>query len=98
MNPSQLSAYLPELHGATTHRKPGGKAEPVLARQEIRSVPDESDNLRQTIVTPPQIKLRHDVALPNMVAAVLPAQPLETGSISAILQAPGRLPERAPAP
>lgn len=64
----RLSPYLPELHGAPTHRIHGGKAEPVRARQEIRSLPDEPDNLRQTIVTPPRLKLQHDVELPNLVA------------------------------
>ena len=99
MNQIQLSPYLPELHGAATHRNPGGKPDPVLARQEIRSVPDEPDNLSQTIVTPAPIKLRHDVELPNMVAyqPVLPPQSSPAGSLSAILQTPARMPEMAPA-
>lgn len=44
------------------------KADPVLAPQPIISVPPESDNRSQTIVAPPQIKLQHDVAMPNIVA------------------------------
>jgi TonB family protein len=73
----RLSLYLPELHGAPTHRRHGGKADPVPARQEIRSLPDAPDNLRQTIVTPPKLKLQHDVELPNLVdyAPALPAPP-----------------------
>lgn len=90
----QLSPYLPELHGAPTHRKHGGRADPVPARQEIRSLPDEPDNQHQTIVTPPTIKLRRDVELPNMVGYKQPT--LASSSVSAILQLPVRLPEMAP--
>ena len=39
---------------------------PKLAKQEILSVPPEADNNHQTIVTPPKVKLNHDVALPNI--------------------------------
>ncbi len=85
-----LSPYVPELHGAPTHHRHWGKADPVPARQEIRSLPDEPDNLRQTIVTPPKLKLQHDVELPNLVAyeaAYAPAppkQPLDASSHSAV--------------
>jgi TonB family protein len=96
----QLSPYLPELHGAPTHRKQGGKADPVAARQEIRSVPDAPDNPRQTIVTPPKLKLQREVELPNLVAyKPPPAPPLDASSRAAILQLPATLPqmaERAP--
>jgi TonB family protein len=100
LNGYRLSQYLPELHGAPTHRKLRGKADPVPARQEIRSLPDEPDNLHQTIVTPPKLKLQHDVELPNLVGykPVLPP-PLETSSLSAILHLPVQLPEvAAPTP
>src|SRR5207302_6924945 len=36
--------------------------------QPIISLPPEADNRAQTIVTPPNIQLQHDVALPNVVA------------------------------
>jgi TonB family protein len=54
-------------------------ASPVYARQPILSVPPEADNHSQTIVVPPDLKLDHDVPLPNMVAtgAVAPAIPLD---------------------
>jgi periplasmic protein TonB len=96
----QLSLYLPEMHGARTHRKVGGKADPVLARQEIRSVPDAPDNARQTIVTPPDLKLRRDVALPNLVGykasgPAPPAPPLDVRARTLILQLPAMLPELA---
>jgi TonB family protein len=39
-----------------------------LARQTIISVPPESDNRTQTIVTPPDVRLNREVALPNIVA------------------------------
>ena len=44
------------------------KGEPAYAPQPIISVPPETDNRSQTIVTPPDIKLNRDVALPNIVA------------------------------
>ena len=71
-----LSQYLPEMHGKPTRNKAVGKADPVEARQEIRSLPDAPDNLRQTIVTPPKLRLKSDVALPNLVAyGPVPAVP-----------------------
>lgn len=90
-----ISEYLPELHGAPTHQSAARKADPVQARQEIRSLPDAPDNLRQTIVTPPNIKLQHDVALPNLVAyGPVPAAPaLEAASQKPKLQLPAMLPQ-----
>jgi TonB family protein len=43
-------------------------ADPELSSQPIISVPAESDNHSQTLVTPPSVKLQHDVPLPNIVA------------------------------
>jgi TonB family protein len=63
------SEYLPPID---TRSKPAdaapAKADPEYARQPIISVPAEADNRTQTIVTPPKVKLKHDVALPNIVA------------------------------
>ena len=98
----QISQYLPELHGAPTHRHHGGKADPVLARQPIQSLPDAPDNLHQTIVTPRGPRLRHDVDLPNLVAynatydtafqPPLSAQPLQAIARSTPLQLTGLQP------
>ena len=44
------------------------KADPEFAPQAIISVPMESDNRSQTIVTPPSVKLKRDIPLPNIVA------------------------------
>ena len=44
------------------------KADPEFSRQPIISLPREANNTRQTIVTPPQIKLKTDIAIPNIVA------------------------------
>jgi TonB family protein len=60
--------YLPPLDTGSARRSKASKAEPELSRQEIISVPRESDNRAQTIVAPPRVKLKRDVALPNMVA------------------------------
>ena len=71
--------YLPPLDtGASKAPKPQ-KGDPVYAQQPILSVPPEADNRSQTIVVPPDIKLNHDVPLPNIVAtgAIVPAVPLD---------------------
>jgi TonB family protein len=62
------SEYLPPLDTGNTHAAKAGKGDPVYAPQPIISVPPEADNRSQTIVTPPAVKLDHDVPLPNMVA------------------------------
>jgi TonB family protein len=71
--------YLPPLDtgAADTPREQPG--DPVYARQAILSVPPEADNRTQTIVVPPDLKLDHDVPLPNIVATgkVAPTVPLE---------------------
>jgi protein TonB len=90
-----LSEYLPELHGRPTRHRQTGRAVPVQAAQEIRSLPNAPDNLRQTIVTPPNLKLKNDVALPNLLAyGPTPAAPaLEAASQTVKLQLPAMLPE-----
>jgi TonB family protein len=60
--------YLPPLDTRSAHESQPSKADPELSRQPIISVPAEADNRSQTIVAPPSVKLKHDVALPNIVA------------------------------
>jgi TonB family protein len=62
------SEYLPPLDTGTTPAARPQEGDPVRARQRILSVPPEADNRHQTIVTPPDIKLEHDVETPNIVA------------------------------
>ena len=62
------SEYLPPLDTRDSSSDPPAKADPELAPQSIISVPPEADNRSQTIVTPPNIKLKNDVAVPNLVA------------------------------
>jgi TonB family protein len=62
------SDYLPPLDTGGRRRHVPKKGQPEFARQPIISVPPEPDNLHQTIVTPPRIKLTQDVPLPNIVA------------------------------
>ena len=62
------SEYLPPLDTGGTRRPLPRKGEPEHAAQPIISVPAEADNRTQTIVTPSDIKLNHDVPLPNIVA------------------------------
>ena len=70
------SEYLPPLETGGTRKPLPQKGEPAYAPQPIISVPPEADNRRQTIVTPSDIKLNHDVPLPNIVAwSQNPTQP-----------------------
>jgi TonB family protein len=62
------SEYLPPLDTRRSHSARARKADPEYSPQPIISVPQETDNRSQTIVTPPDIQLHHDVALPNVVA------------------------------
>jgi TonB family protein len=64
----QPSEYLPPLDTRSASSSAPAKADPVLAPQPIISVPPEADNHDQTIVTPPNLKLKQHVALPIMVA------------------------------
>lgn len=79
--------YLPPLDtGVAPAPPPQPQAgDPAFARQPILSVPPEADNRSQTIVVPPDLKLDHDVPLPNMVAtgAIVPVVPIDaTRSLS----------------
>ena len=63
-----LSDYLPPINTAAKQQMKPRKGAPKLAKQEILSVPANADNSHQTIVTPPKVKLNHDVPMPNIVA------------------------------
>ena len=62
------SEALPPLDTREATAAAPEKADPELSRQPIISVPAEADNRVQTIVTPPRIKLKRDIALPNVIA------------------------------
>jgi TonB family protein len=62
------SEYLPPIDTRSQPDAKPVKADPEFARQPIISLPHEADNRSQTIVAPPNIKLKHDVAMPNIVA------------------------------
>ncbi len=64
----QASDDLPHLDTRDDSAAHLSRADPEFSRQAIISVPAESDNHTQTLVTPPSVKLQHDVALPNVVA------------------------------
>jgi TonB family protein len=64
----RASEYLPPLDTRPPSSAKPQKADPELAPQPIISVPPESDNRSQTIVAPPNIKLKRDIAMPNVVA------------------------------
>jgi len=95
------SEYLPPLDTGGTHRPLPQKGEPEHASQPIISVPAEADNRTQTIVTPSDLKLNHDVPMPNIVAwsqnQAQPAVPLASTSATANMRIP-TLPMTAVAP
>jgi TonB family protein len=70
--------YLPPLDTGSKKVTLPQKGDPEHAAQPILSVPPEADNHKQTIVAPPNLKLDHDVPLPNVVAwnQVQPTIPL----------------------
>ncbi|MFY9949326.1 MAG: TonB family protein [Candidatus Sulfotelmatobacter sp.] len=71
------SEYLPPLDTRRPTSAHAEKADPELSAQPIISVPPEAENHSQTVVTPPNIKLRRDIPLPNTVAwSEKPAQPI----------------------
>jgi len=67
---------LPKLDTGSSGPHLPQNGDPAYARQAILSVPREPDNRAQTIVTPPDIFLRRDVRLPNIVAWSETALPL----------------------
>jgi TonB family protein len=83
--------YLPPLDTGAAAAPQEQKGEPAFAKQPILSVPREADNRSQTIVAPSDLKLDHDVPLPNIIAtgAIAPVVPLDaTRSLSRRTAAP----------
>jgi len=82
---------LPPLDTGDSRPQQEQKGDPTYAPQPILSVPPEADNHRQTIVTPPQLKLNRDVPLPNVVAwpKIAPQVPIAATQ-------PASMAERAP--
>jgi TonB family protein len=76
------SEYLPPIDTGSSPARVPQKGEPEFAKQPIISVPPEADNRTQTIITPPNIKLNHEVPVPNIVAwnSAAPAVPLAATS------------------
>jgi TonB family protein len=64
----QASEYLPPLDTRSRAATEPRKADPEVSPQPIISVPPEADNRAQTIVAPPKLRLKRDVAMPNIVA------------------------------
>lgn len=71
--------YLPPLDTRQPAPARRQTSDPEYAAQPIISLPPAADNRSQTIVTPPQIRLRENVAVPNIVSwnehAALPIAP-----------------------
>ncbi len=63
----RASEYLPPLDTRSTSSTEPRRADPEFSRQPIISVPREADNRLQTLVSPPKVKLKTDVEMPNVV-------------------------------
>lgn len=83
------SEYLPAIKTPTPRARVTRPAEPADAAQEIISVPPEADNHRQSIITPPDVKLAQEMALPNLVAWTRDPGPVPVpGSLNSRLALP----------
>ena len=60
--------YLAQLDTGSAPTEKTEKGDPEFSPQPIISVPPQADSHVQTIVTPPDVKLDRDVAVPNIVA------------------------------
>src|ERR1035441_9635787 len=81
VNRYPLSEYLPPINTGPRGEAKPRKGAPKLAKQEILSVPASAPNHHEDIVTPPKVKLDHDVSLPNIVAwTTIPGQPIAASS------------------
>ena len=92
---------LPPLNTGSSGPHKAQTGDPAYARQAILSVPREPDNRSQTIVTPPDVVLRHDVRMPNIVAwMTLPIAPAPSVPVPASQRGllPPELSPVAPAP
>jgi TonB family protein len=71
--------YLPPLDTGAPKPAKAQRGDPGYAKQPIISVPREANSHSQSVVVPPDIKLDHDVPMPNIVAtgSVVPAMPLD---------------------
>jgi TonB family protein len=95
------SEYLPPLDTGGAHAQAPAKGDPELSPQPIISVPPEADNHTQTIVAPPNVKLNHEVPMPNVVswAQRALAVPIEaTSRLVSSAKAALDVPVVAPAP
>src|SRR6202451_16566 len=77
------SESLAPLDTGGAHARLPQKGEPAHATQPIISVPPEADNRMQTIVAPTNVKLDHDVPLPNIVALGRPTPTIPTAAMAA---------------
>jgi TonB family protein len=68
----ELSEYLPTLDTGVQNNAPAEKGDPANGPQAIISVPPNSENPRQTIVSPPALELNQETPLPNIVAWAQP--------------------------
>jgi len=85
------SEYLPPLNSGSAKMDVRHTGDLVYSPQAIISVPPDSDNRTQTIVTPPHVKLNEDVPLPNIIAwseKKLPIAPVPTVSTTPKLTLP----------
>lgn len=64
----EVSEYLPPINTGKVPSPKPRHGEPLIAKQEIVSLPPRPDNFEQTIVSPVDVKLPKNIPLPNIVA------------------------------
>jgi TonB family protein len=94
-----VSPYLPALETDEQRASAARPGNPALAPQHIVSLPRVPDNSRQTIITPPKLKLESDLRLPNLVAWTPNPGPVPVaGNVHAKLTLPVLPPDVIPPP
>ncbi|HVY92938.1 MAG TPA: hypothetical protein VHA14_09325, partial [Bryobacteraceae bacterium] len=64
----EISEYLPPINTGSPPAPKPRKGRPLLAKQQIISLPPRPDNFEQTILSPADVKLPGHIPLPNIVA------------------------------
>jgi TonB family protein len=64
----QVSEYLPPVDTGSAPAPKPRQGQPALAKQKIVSLPPRPDNFEQTIISPVDVKLPVNMALPNVYA------------------------------
>ncbi|MGZ4814955.1 MAG: energy transducer TonB [Terriglobales bacterium] len=77
----EISEYLPPINTGSPPAPKARKGQPLLAKQQIISLPPRPDNFEQTIISPVDVKLPSHIPLPNIVAWTAVPAPLQANAL-----------------